>query len=292
MIKFCFVKEFIDIDIQKLTPSKNLIPNVKKSIKYIQIKISIEEIGLIEPIIVYPENNGETIKILDGHLRVEAMKEIGLESVACLISTLDDAYTPNKHVNRLTIIQEQKMLKIAMERVSIEKLSSSLGISIDTLKGRSKLLDGIDPKVISLLSDKHTPRAIFNVIKKMKPIRQIEAANMMISFDNYSRNFALSLLNGTKPDLLIKGKENSLTTSETRKNIQRLEREMATIQNETNRIEEIYGANTLKFVIAKSYIKKLLDNNKVLHWLIEHNPDYLKELKKISSINSLEKTKN
>ncbi|MEI7065733.1 plasmid partitioning protein RepB C-terminal domain-containing protein [Dickeya chrysanthemi] len=77
-----------------------------------------------------------------------------------------------------------------------------------------------------------------------------------------------------------KGKENSLTTSETRKNIQRLEREMATIQNETNRIEEIYGANTLKFVIAKSYIKKLLDNNKVLHWLIEHNPDYLKELKK------------
>ncbi|TYP06732.1 ParB/RepB/Spo0J family partition protein [Xenorhabdus doucetiae] len=152
MIKFCFDDEFVDLDIKKLSPSKELITNVKQSVKYSQIKTSIKEIGLIEPIIVYLENNGNTIKILDGHLRVEAMKELGFDKVASLISTLDDAYTPNKQVNRLTIIQEQKMLKLALERVSIEKLSSSLGISIETLRGRSQILNGIDSEVVSLLS--------------------------------------------------------------------------------------------------------------------------------------------
>ncbi|CDH07947.1 RepB Plasmid Partition [Xenorhabdus bovienii str. oregonense] len=288
MIRLCFSDKFVDIDVNNLTPSKNIITNVKKSTKYIQIKTSIKEIGIIEPIIVYPEESGKIIKILDGHLRVEAMKELGLKKIACLISTLDDAYTPNKHVNRLTIIQEQKMLKLALEKVSINKLSSSLGISIETLKGRSRILDGIDSEIVALLSDKHVPRATFDILKKMKSIRQIEVANMMVSFDNYSKNFALSLLNTTNVGLLVKGKEKSTTTSDARKNIQRLEKEMVKIQNETKRIEEIYGANTLKLVIAKSYIKKLLDNTKVLHWLIENNPDYLKELKKISSINSLD----
>ncbi|WP_443256025.1 plasmid partitioning protein RepB C-terminal domain-containing protein [Xenorhabdus sp. IM139775] len=195
---------------------------------------------------VYLENNGNTIKILDGHLRVEAMKELGFDKIASLISTLDDAYTPNKQVNRLTIIQEQKMLKLALERVSIEKLSSSLGISIETLRGRSQILNGIDSEVVSLLSDKHIPRATFDILKKMKPLRQIEVANIMVSFANFSKSFALHLL----------------------------------IQNETKRIEEIYGANTLKLVIAKSYINKLLDNAKILHWLLEKNPEYLNELKK------------
>lgn len=217
------------------------------------------------------------------------MKELGLEKVASLISTSDDAYTPNKHVNRLTIIQEQKMLKQALERVSIEKLSSSLGISVETLKGRARALNGIDPEVISLLSDKHAPRAIFDIIKKMKPVRQIEVANMMISFDNYSKNFSLSLLNATTPDLLVKNKKDESITMNARKNIQRLEKEMITIQNETKKIEDTYGANTLRLVIAKSYIGKLLENNKVIHWLLENKPEYLSELKKISLINSLDK---
>ncbi|CDG18390.1 RepB plasmid partitioning protein (fragment) [Xenorhabdus doucetiae] len=138
------------------------------------------------------------------------------------------------------------------------------------------------------LSDKHTPRAIFDIFKKMKPLRQIEVANIMVSVDNFSKGFALHLLDVTIPELLVKRNKKTTITPDARKNIQRLEREMATIQNETKRIEEIYGANTLKLVIAKSYINNLLDNAKILHWLLEHNPEYLKELKKISSINSLD----
>lgn len=76
MIKLCFGDEFIDINIENLSPSKELIQNVKESVKYSQIKTSIKEIGLIEPIIVFLKDSGKTIKILDGHLRVEAMKEL------------------------------------------------------------------------------------------------------------------------------------------------------------------------------------------------------------------------
>ncbi|SPZ65469.1 Uncharacterised protein [Serratia quinivorans] len=62
---------------------------------------------------------------------------------------------------------------------------------------------------------------------------------------------------------------------------------MAQVHIETEKIKEIYGANTLKLVIVKSHIKNLLDNPKILHWLLDNKPDLLTELRKISSVNSL-----
>lgn len=49
-------------------------------------------------------------------------------------------------------------------------------------------MNGIDPSVIAKLSDKPIPKATFDVLRKMKPIRQIEAVGTMINFDNYSKN--------------------------------------------------------------------------------------------------------
>lgn len=53
MIKQCFESYFHEIELSKLTLSKELPENVKHSVKYKQIYLSIKEIGLIEPIAVY-----------------------------------------------------------------------------------------------------------------------------------------------------------------------------------------------------------------------------------------------
>ncbi|MBI6550318.1 ParB/RepB/Spo0J family partition protein [Xenorhabdus lircayensis] len=287
MIKVCFNDNLIDISIDKMMVSKSLPENVKISIKYNQIKSSIKEIGLIEPIIIYFDNDGKSIKILDGHLRVEAMKDLGIEKASCIVSTINDSYTPNKHVNHLTVIEEQKMLQKAISSgVSIEKLSVALNISQEALKSRFRITKGITPQVTSLLSDKHIPIASLNVLKKMQPLRQIESANIMISVDNFSAKLALSLLHAT-PDLLLKNSNIKKEKSDIQKNIIRLEKEMALVQTETKKHEEHYGANTLKLVIIKSHITKLLNNPKILHWLLEHKPDYLNLLKKISDLDSL-----
>jgi ParB-like chromosome segregation protein Spo0J len=51
-----------------------------KGRKYATIVASIKEIGLVEPPVVYPaKGNGSAKKyiLLDGHLRLEALKDLG-----------------------------------------------------------------------------------------------------------------------------------------------------------------------------------------------------------------------
>ena len=60
------------------------------------IAASIREVGLVEPPVV-ARDRGEMGKflLLDGHLRVDVLKDLGQTDVCCLISTDDEAYTYN-----------------------------------------------------------------------------------------------------------------------------------------------------------------------------------------------------
>ncbi|MHA3510240.1 plasmid partitioning protein RepB C-terminal domain-containing protein [Yersinia enterocolitica] len=275
--------------IDDLIPTKKPPINVKNSKKYLQIKKSINSIGIIEPIVVYLDSKLGKIKILDGHLRIEALKELGETEAICLVSTIYDTYTPNSKVSRITIIQEQKMIRKALKSgVSIEKLSEALGISIDILKGKINLLDGIDPEVVNLLANQNVPKATFYALRKMKNIRQIECACIMNNMENYSEKFSLSLLHNTQPNLLVDGQQGHDKEGH-RKTIDRLEREMAQVHIESEKLKESYGENTLRLVIMKSHIQKLLENTKILHWLLDNRNELLVELKKITNINSLTK---
>ena len=49
-----FALQPVAVELDKLLPSKKLAPNIQTSRKYLQIKASIEEIGLIEPLAVTP----------------------------------------------------------------------------------------------------------------------------------------------------------------------------------------------------------------------------------------------
>lgn len=289
MIKYCFNEKTVSFRLSDLIYTKKLPTNYKSSQKYIQIKSTISALGLVEPILIYIDGADGTAKILDGHLRVEALKDIGEERVACLVSTVYDTYTPNKKVNRITIIQIQKMLKEAV-RVGVpeDMLCSALNISSDSLKSNLSVLKGICPEVIELFNDRDIPKNTFMILKRMIPFRQIECANIMIKFDNYSKIFAQSLYHSSSPELLNdKGKPNIDERSGNRKAIERLEKEMAQVHFDTQKIKENYGSNSLKLTIVISHIKKILENPKVFHWLHRNKQDYLSELTKISDIEKL-----
>ncbi len=165
---------------------------------------------------------------------------------------------------------------------------AALGISVDAIKDKANVMNGIDPSVIAKLSDKPIPKATFDVLRKMKPIRQIEAVGTMINFDNYSKKFAMSILDATPSSMIVNKGKNTPYKKDIKKTILRLEQEMATTSEETKKLQTEYGSDMLKFVIIQSYINKLLGNSKVLHWFLENEVDYLNELKRISRINSLD----
>ena len=122
MIQIRFGKNFIYLETNKLIPSKELLENVKRSHKYHQIVTSIESLGIIEPIIVFYDKDKDVTKILDGHLRVEALKDLDIEKAPCILSSIDDAFTPNKQVNHINVVEEHRMIIKSLAKVSIEKL--------------------------------------------------------------------------------------------------------------------------------------------------------------------------
>ncbi|MBP0996923.1 plasmid partitioning protein RepB C-terminal domain-containing protein [Serratia fonticola] len=286
MISRSFGDRCILVDVEELKYSKELPENIKISVKYKQILFSIKEIGMVEPIALFINKENEKI-ILDGHLRVEAFKDLGLNKLFCLIAKDEESYSYNKFINRLSVIQEHRMIIQAVDAgVSEERLSSALNVSIPVLKSKFKLLDGICKEVVALLAEKQVPKAIFSILKKMKSDRQIEAVSTMISINNFSKKFTLSLLHFTPDELLVNPKDSKLINQDIAKNFARMEKEMAAMEMETKELESIYGTNNLKLAVIISHIKKMLGNYNVLNWLVDNNPDYLNQLKKIAAIDS------
>ncbi len=161
--------------------------------------------GLVEPPVV-ARADGEKHKylLLDGHLRLEALREVGMTEVSCLIATDDEAFTYNKRISRIATIQERNMILTAIKRgVPEERIAKVLNVDVSNIQIKKRLLDGICPEAVEFLKDKHVPINTFAQLKKMLPMRQIEAAQLMVAMNKYSIPFAKSLVNATPPDQLV-----------------------------------------------------------------------------------------
>lgn len=288
MIQKCFNDEFLEFPVSRLVYTKRLPANIKSSDKYKAILASIREVGLVEPIMIYPDEGGRTLKVLDGHLRIEALLELSIEKAFCIISTIPDSFTPNKQVNQIAVIQQHNMIKKAIDSgVSVKKLSAALGVGEELINRRYSLAKGIDPEVISRLANHIVPFKIFAVIKKMKPARQVEVVKLMIDLDNFTIKFAESLLYATEEKYLV-NPTTQRSVNGLNESISRLEKEMAALQLEVVDIEMSYSDKVLRFMIVKNHIRGLLGNSRVVLWLLENQPDYLRILKGISDVNSLD----
>jgi ParB-like chromosome segregation protein Spo0J len=151
--------------------------------KYKQIVSSINEVGLIEPLsILHPDAMKSEYLLLDGHLRVLALKELGLHEAPCLFAKDDETYTYNHRVNRLSTIQEHYMIRRAIDRgVSKERLARAFNVNLSSINRRINLLEGICPEAITLLQDKQFTPDVTRILRNMKAARQVEAVELMIA---------------------------------------------------------------------------------------------------------------
>ena len=204
-VRMAFERKSLRLPIADIQPLRRIGAAVKKTVKYQQIRASIREVGIIEPPIVWPPRSGKgKYLLLNGHLRLEALKDLGETEVVCLIATDDEAFTYNRHISRVATIQEHKMILKAVERgVSPERIARALNVDPVSLREKIRLLDGICPEAAELLKDKHVPLSTFRVLRKMLPMRQIEVAEKMVSMNCYTSSFAQSLLAATPQAELV-----------------------------------------------------------------------------------------
>lgn len=272
-----------------IIPLKALRAAVKQSHKYAQIASSIHEIGMVECPVVVPNPQKEgTYYLLDGLLRIEIARELGWSEVECLIATDDEAYTYNKRISRLSAVQEHKMVVRAIEQGAHEdRLARALRMDVSTVRRRFRMLDGICDEVVELLADSPCPKNVFEVLKKMKPMRQIEATELMIGQKNYSSGFVKTILAATPDDQLVLKRAKDRPEDISREQIARLERELSAAQKRTKYIEESYGEDVLELTIAKAYLSKWLKRPSIVRWLEENQPEYLAEFQEVAEMTSL-----
>lgn len=267
----------------QLLLSKTILKSTVSTKKYGQIKASIKDIGIIEPLIVSSANTKAQYILLDGHIRFEILKELGYTLIPCLLSSDDESYTYNKKINRLATIQEHFMIRRAIDQgVNEERLATALNIDIRAIRTKMNLLNGICPEVIELLKNREISPNIFPLFRKMKPLRQIECAELMLSLNNITVPYAKALLMTTEPSMLkeptkkIKKMDNSFEA------IKKIENDRANLHVQFKILEQDYAQDTLNLVLATGYLKKLLSNNNVKNYLIKNHPDIYTEFETVT----------
>ncbi|WP_428560380.1 plasmid partitioning protein RepB C-terminal domain-containing protein [Pseudolabrys sp.] len=291
-VKIAFDQRIIMLALDAILPLKQVSQAIKKGVKYRRIAKSIADIGIIEPLVVapHPEERNKYL-LLDGHMRREALVDQGERSARCLVSHDDEAFTFNKRVNRLATVQEHFMIVRALERgVSEEKLASALDVNLKVIKRRKTMLDGICSEVVEMLKDKSVNPTTFDVLRKMKPMRQIETAELMATVANFSSSYAKALLAATRQTDLVKPDKPKQIGGMTPEQMARMEREMETLQRDFKAVESSYGDDVLNLVIASGYLSKIIGNRRIEKYLGQHHPEILEEFKSIISAASLDQS--
>lgn len=273
------------IPISDIMPLREMRPAVRKSVKYGQIASSIREVGIIEPPVVArdPAASGR-FRLLDGHLRLDILVAEGETEVVCLVATEDEAFTYNKRVSRIAIIQEHRMIMKAVKQgVSEERLARTLNVNVASIRKKRNLLVGICDEVAELLRDKHVPVNTFVQLRKLKPMRQIAAAEMMVAMNQYSISYAKSIVAATPTDQLVEGKK-SLSQGLSSEQADLMTEESARLDREFKAIEHSYGMDHLDLVLASAYLANLLENVRVVRHLAQHHPQLLNEFQKLAEL--------
>lgn len=283
-LKTTFETQPVVLHLNTLESSRQLPRTATSGKKFLQILASIATVGLVEPLIVARiSSSAEVFRILDGRLRIEALRRLGLEKAQCIIATDDEAYTYNRYISRLTSAQDARMIAKAIgQGVSRERIAQVLGIDVNTVKRRASLLEGISPEAAALLGDKMCPATTFRALKLLKPLRQIAAVELMCGQGNFTSSFARAIVAATPPEQLEPGSDRRVR-SEVAEQLATLERELSMLQTAVAQTDERYGIEHLHLTVSAAYVAKLMGNGCLRQWLDEHHPDYSTQLDTISS---------
>ena len=218
--------------------------------------------------------------LLDGHSRLDVLKQLGEAEVRCTIATDDEAYTYNRKVNYVSNVGQHFMILKALENgVPEERLAEALNVNITNIHIRRDLLDGICPEAVRLLRDRKVPMGTFEILRKMKPVRQVEAAEHMVAVSTYSITFAKALLAVTKPEMLVKAIPKPKVSANSVAAQEMLGAETQRLVKDLNAIEESYGKNILALTVCAAYVRKMIGSSLIRDYLSRTRPEVLGVLK-------------
>ena len=242
--------------------------------EYERIKAGILAVGLIEPFLVFPEN--DYYIILNGHQRYWILLEMGVETVPCILAPQKEAFTSNRMVNRVSPFQEGRMIKKSLEELDEKTIASALGITHLAHRLKATLLKQLHPSVAAAFDAGTINRACVQELTYVTPKRQEEIVKAMETYKDCTLPFVRSLV--LKTPLQARVKNRASTKNPWARNEQRksdLLKKLAEAEEKHDFYTTLYrqySINLLKLVI---YARQLVSNERVVAYLRESYADIL-----------------
>jgi hypothetical protein len=282
-VQAAFEKHIVVLPLNIIVPQKVVTKGQREGDFYSQITASLKHVGLIEPLVVYPRGPGEYL-LLEGHVRLDILKTLGITEARCLLSIDDEAYTYNRHVNYIPAVAQHFMLLEALKNgLTEERIALALNVSIESIRARRDMLNGVCPEAVQVLIDKQVTPQVFSILRKMKAIRQIEAAEHMVAGGTYTIPFAKALLAVTKPEMLEEHPSSRQLEATSMAARSMLKEENDFLLRDLKSVEESYGTDVLTLTVSVGYLERLLGNPRIEKYLSRYHLDILQTLQKIMS---------
>jgi len=287
-VKAAFEFAIVTVRLDKLLPTRATGERLKQTAKYRALLASVREVGIVEPLSVYPQKGGKYL-ILDGHARAEALRDLGAVEAPCLIAAQDEAYTYNQKVSRIAPIQANRMILKALDAgVPAERIARALNLAVQTVRNNRRMLEGICSEAVELLRDKQVAQGTLRLLKRVKPVRQIEMAEIMVAAGTYSSSYAHALLMTTPKEQLVDPDSPKRIPGVKPEDLTRVEHEMRVQEKDFRILDETYNEHVMALTIARGYLRALLENGRVVRFLAQKFPEFLTEFQRIVESTALE----
>ena len=248
--------------------------------EYERIRASILAVGLIEPLLVFPEN--DYYIILNGHQRYRILLELGVETVPCIFAQQKESFTSNRMVNRLSPLQESRMIKKSLDELDEKTIAAALGITHIAHRLNATLLKQLHPRIAAAFDAGTINKACVLELTYVTPKRQEEILEAMENYKDYSLPFVRSLVLKTPQHARAKnrtGVKNPWARNEQRKSD--LLKKLADAEEKHDFYTTLYrqySINLLKLVI---YARLLVTKERIAAYLRESHPDILATFQEI-----------
>lgn len=280
-VKTAFRLKVIPLPIAQLLITRPLTDAERKHEKYHQIAASMKVLGLVEPVIVHPQGRGK-YRVLDGRKRVTILLDEGAQTVACVISTDDESFTYNHRVNYLSTVGEHQMILKALRHNTEEDIAKALNVDVSVVREKRNLLNGICPEAADVLKASRVAPGAFVNMRKMKPVRQVEAAELMLAANNFTARFAQALLMGTSDDMRIEPQRQDRRYISPAQRAH-LAHETDALLRKAKAVEASYGTNLLNLSVCLRYVESVVGNQAARRFLDARYPELLREFQAIGA---------
>ena len=193
-------------------------------------------------------------------------------------------------MNRIAPIQAHKMILKALDAgVSEERIGRALNLAVQTVRSNRRLLDGVCPEAVELLRDRQVAHCTLTLLKRVKPLRQIEMAEIMVAAGTYSATYARALVMTTAKEQLVDPETTKKVASVKPEDLSRIEHEVRVQEKDFRILDETYNEHVMVLTIARGYLRALLENGKVVRFLAQHFREFLTEFQRIVEATALER---